>query len=739
MMRGENFEMDSARPNLLTGLIEELFTSQDAQPTVVFTDPLIEKTVALLPATWRRETASLESFPAQVSAALLHGPVVAFPPWGRQEGSREPLEAIALQGIRSSATLHTLLVVLPSSALVSAASQALRIDLAEHWQFQAIATCDAAIVGAHPSFVTGLLLLGPAGQGDGLLRMFEPPPARQRVDHQTIEDFRRLLRMKGGTTDYGYVIREPLTPGAPLTYRLYDPRIVQRRAELDDFGKSARLDELFEVWSGEPLLRLRTAEPVDAHSPGSGRIVGGRDVLANHQMAPDDEDAKWVQSEQGYLKSGDIVVRAFHNPSTVRPGLVWAQVSDNDLPLIATDQVTVLRPRTSTRRSDIDFVLRYLSSRHALELLTAPASGSLLRVTPRILASMKVPLPDEHLADALESVESARLRADEWADEANEILDSIFSDDNARMSRQKFIERTRIVRLRVQAVGDVETLGGQVRTQYPLPIAYRWRALEAAGSRGPTNETYLAGLDLAEQIMALTASVGLALAHQSGLEVAVIGQISDKLARGEGPTMGDWSNVLDELAGRKFTAIDDLIASTEFRRFCADEAAIAARRDLRRRRNDESHQRKVQSHELAEACNAVKAQLEVLLTQLSFFLDNPLVLAQELRWDSIDRTGSLMYQKLAGDHSVVPIRELTVNVPTVEAGSLYLLDSDRKLHLLRPFLVATNCEQCGTFSIFHADRLVAGRLTLKSMEHGHTINAPDRFQTAMRRTGLLNM
>lgn len=731
--------MDSARPNLLTGLIAELFTSQHAQPTVIFTDPLIEKTAELLPATWRRETASLESFPDQVSAALLHGPVVAFPPWGRQEGSREPLEAVALRGIRSSATRHSLLAVLPSSALGSAASEQFRIELAEHWQFQAIATCDAAIVGAHPLFVTGLLLLGPAGQGDGLLRMFEAPRGPQRVDQEVIQDFHRLLRMKGGTTDYGYVLREPLTPGTPLAYQLHDPRIVQRRAELGDYGRSAQLDDLFEIWSGEPMVHLRMAEPIEAHSPGSGRMVGGREVLASHQIAPQDEDSKWVQSDRGNLQSGDIVVRALHNPSTVRPGLVWAQVSESDLPLIATDLVTVLRPRGSTRRNDIDFVLRYLSSRHAVELLMTPSSGSLLRVTPRVLASMKVPLPDEHLADALESVESARLRADEWADEANEILESMFRDDNARVSRQKVIERSRIVRLRIQAVEDVETLGGQVRTQYPLPIAYRWRVLEAAGSRGPTNETYLAALDLAEQIMALTANIGLALAHQSGLEVAAVDQISDKLARGEGPTMGDWSNVLDELDGRKFAAIDDLITSTEFRRFCVDEAARAARRDLRRRRNDESHQRRVQSHELAEACSAVKAQLEVLLTQLSFFLDNPVVLAQELRWDSIDQTGSLTYQKLAGDHSVVPIRELTVNDSTVETGSLYLLDSDRKLHLLRPFLVATNCEQCGTFSIFHVDRLLAGRLTLKSMEHGHTIDAPDRFETAMRRTGLLNM
>lgn len=729
--------MDSAGANLLIAMIEALLASQESQPNVVFNDPRVLKTVELLPATWHKEASSAESFADRVSAALLNGPVVAFPPWGRQEGSREPLEALALQGIRSSEGGHPLLAVLPPNILVSPASKALRVDLAKRWQLQAVVTCDAAIVDAHRAFVAGLILLGPTGRGDGLIRMFEAPHGPRRIDQQVIEDFHRLLRMKGGTTDYGYVLRDPITPGTPLAYRLHDPRVVRRRAELGDYGRSAQLDDLFEIWSGVPKLRFRMAEPVEAHSAGAGRIVGGRDVLPSHQVAPEDEDSAWAQSDRGNLKSGDILVRTIHTPSAVRPGLAWAQVSDNDLPLIATDQVTVLRPRTSTQRSEIDFVLRYLSSRHSLELLTASALGSLLRVTPRDLSSMHVPLPDEHLANALESVESARLRADEWAHEANEILDSMFEDDNASVSRQKVIERSRIVRLRVQAVEDVETLGGQVRTQYPLPIAYRWRVLEATCSRGPSNETYLAALDLAEQIMALTANIGLALAHQSGLETATVGQINDKLARGEGPTMGDWSNVLDELAGRKFAPIDDLIASTEFRGFCADGAAKAARRHLRRRRNDEAHQRRVQNHELAEACDEVSAQLEVLLKQLSFFLDNPLVLAQELHWDSIDQTGSLFYQKLAGDHPVVPTRELTVNDPRVEAGSLYLLDSDRKLHLLRPFLVATNCERCGTFSIFHVDRLVAGMLTLKSMEHGHTIAAPDRLQTTVRRTGLL--
>ena len=729
--------MDSASPNLLIAMIEELLASQKSQPTVIFADPLVENTIELLSAAWHREAASAEAFPAQVSAALLNGPVVAFPPWGRQERSPESLDVVALQEIRPPAGSYNLLAVVPSTTLVSAASEPCRIALGQNWHIQAVTTCDRAILGAHTSFVTGLILLEPAGQGDGLLRMFEAPHGPQRVDQAVLQDFRRLLRMRGGTTDFGYVLREPLTPGAPLAYRLHDPRVLQRRAELVDYGRSVQLDDLFEVWSGEPIQRLRSVELSASRSPDSSRLVGGRDVLLDHQIAPPEEDSKWAEPDQTRLQAGDILVRALRSPNSVRPGLDWAQVTDAVLPLIATDSVTVLRPRQAAQRNDIDFVLRYLSTRQAVELLAAAWSGSLLRVTPHVLAPMKAPLPDAHLADALESVESARLRADEWADEANAILDSMFDDDNARTSRQKIIERSRIVRLRIQAVNDVETLGGQVRTQYPFPIAYRWRVLDAALSRGQTYESYSSALDLAEQIMALTANIGLALAHQGGLETSTVEQISEKLARGEGPTMGDWSNALDELGGRKFAAIDDLIASTEFRRFCTDETAKAARQDLRRRRNDESHQRKVQSHELAEACNTVSAQLEVLLERLSFFLDSPLALARDLRWDSIDRTGSLMYQKLSGDHSVVPIRELTVNEPGIESGSLYLLDSDRKLHLLRPFLVGMNCEHCGAFSIFHIDRFLDGRLTMKSMEHGHQIDATDHLQAAARRTGLL--
>ena len=42
-----------------------------------------------------------------------------------------------------------------------------------------------------------------------------------------------------------------------------------------------------------------------------------------------------------------------------------------------------------------------------------------------------------------------------------------------------------------------------------------------------------------------------------------------------------------------------------------------------------------------------------------------------------------------------------------------------------------------TFSVFHVDRFLDGVLTMKSMEHGHIINASPELVDAVREVGLL--
>ncbi|MGY5060697.1 hypothetical protein ACWDFR_42660 [Streptomyces sp. 900105755] len=69
----------------------------------------------------------------------------------------------------------------------------------------------------------------------------------------------------------------------------------------------------------------------------------------------------------------------------------------------------------------------------------------------------------------------------------------------------------------------------------------------------------------------------------------------------------------------------------------------------------------------------------------------------------------------------MPTRTMTVPRNDLNAGSLYLRDSDHELHLLRPFLVGRDCPTCRLWSTFHVDRAPKGKVILKSLEHGHVV------------------
>lgn len=60
--------------------------------------------------------------------------------------------------------------------------------------------------------------------------------------------------------------------------------------------------------------------------------------------------------------------------------------------------------------------------------------------------------------------------------------------------------------------------------------------------------------------------------------------------------------------------------------------------------------------------------------------------------------------------------------PELEAGSLYLVDRNEKLYLLRPLLTRRQCPECGVWATFYLDSYKQkGEITiLKSMEYGYT-------------------
>ena len=194
-----------------------------------------------------------------------------------------------------------------------------------------------------------------------------------------------------------------------------------------------------------------------------------------------------------------------------------------------------------------------------------------------------------------------------------------------------------MLRSRIEAAEAIDDFGHRVRTLYPHPIALRWRRIEAdAASNNQTNDSYYREiLQTAEVLLAYLANVALALTRECSLPVGAVTTIRENLGRGRGPGLGDWGAVLDEISGRRFRPIDELIGLNDFREFLQKDGVSQAVRALRNRRNDESHVRGVDALDLPSATAQAQSELTTLLVAADFVVDLPMVLAEADEWDEL--------------------------------------------------------------------------------------------------------
>ncbi|HEY2198586.1 MAG TPA: hypothetical protein VGH69_12975 [Mycobacterium sp.] len=139
--------------------------------------------------------------------------------------------------------------------------------------------------------------------------------------------------------------------------------------------------------------------------------------------------------------------------------------------------------------------------------------------------------------------------------------------------------------------------------------------------------------------------------------------------------------------------------------------------------------------DLPAATEQARTELRTLITAADFIVDMPLILAESDEWDELSDKGRVIYRQLSGDHAVVPVQSMRSD-RRVERHSLYLLDGERGLHLLRPFLIAMQCPICRNPSTFHVDRLTTAGPEVKSLEDGHTTTRPD-LHDALTQAGLI--
>jgi hypothetical protein len=714
--------------NFLVQILQLLTTGFPTPRAIVASDTGLESE---LPETWTVTAAStVVGHSWTVADADEPSPLLLVPGWDRPRG--RGLSSHHRAVFDAPGWAEPLFVLLPTTDLDSRSGASFRTRLLANWHLDLVIFLSDVLPGVHSGFEAALLMLH-AGAGHGLpIHLFNVARTRTSDHAALLQELTRLLRMSGGSTENGYVLR-----GAPNDERLgfarNHPRRLANRRALAEYGGTQRIDDLFD------LLPSVVGLPVQSESSQlkgeKVRLLGGRDIQFGRIVDDHTDSPTGAVPRSMHLQVGDVVFRSI---TSVRPGqgFVSAVVLMQDLPAATDHTVIALRAKAETLDHVASFVLRFLASASAVELADASRIGGAMRLGRSELASMIVPVPDDAMTFAIKAITDARDSAARWQEEAEELLGSVFDAAPPAENRERVLRSSRSLRHRITAAQLTEELGQKVRSRYPLPVASRWRVTHAELSTGPSSEGYRMILETAEVLLGYLACVGLALAVSCGLTLGAQRELRKKLAKNQGPAFADWVAVLQELSGAKANSVRELLHADDLSDYIAAPGVAEAVTRLTTRRNDESHVRRVEPTDLPNACKFARSDLELLLVRASFVEDLPLLLAGAVQWDSFSRSGVLPVQPLAGDHPVVPTDMLPVHTPAIESGSLYLQDLVGDLHLLRPFLIAQTCPTCRTLSTFHVDKAYQGYVSLKSFEHGHTTDGRG-MKDALISVGLL--
>ncbi|MEJ1193176.1 hypothetical protein [Pseudarthrobacter sp. CCNWLW207] len=695
------------------------------------------------PLEWEHLVQAVDPSDPTIEAFLdVRSPLVWVPPLLGPRG--EHIDALTeMLPPQDSQREGSLVVLLPLNALTQRAWGNFRQRLFSIWQPRVVCDIPSSMISPaiHSAFRFMLVLLKPAEVASELdTKFFRFPWETAPRIGDVADDFKRLMRMKGGQTEHGFVVRGEVFDGSPLHFESVDPKLRSMRRELADFGSTRRLDDLYEVLP--PGHRPASPGRTDAHpaeeEQRSVRVLQGRDILRTGTIADTDgEDGTQFVTVplDRQLEPGDFVVRALVGKRP-RDGLVLAEVTAEDLPAAAGSGVLVLRPRTRSRGPIHDFVLAYLRSPRCVELSILDQLMGHMRLSVRSLSELLVPYPDEEMITALTHLQEVKNKMQGWQDEADELLTSVFDEESAKAARKRIIGEGRILRQRANEADSLTPLSGRIRKRFPLPLAYRWRAMEAALSGGTSREGYEAILGFFEVLSAYLAQIAVAMAANAGIKLQEVDDIAAKVGAGRGgTTVGDWLAILESTKGKKFRALDDDTVLGEIRNALGPEVA-EARVWLKEARNDKAHERPVDDVQLPAAIQAAKGYLDQIMEDLSFLPDLSLRFVSDFQWDDITETGEVSYEELVGDHPVVPASTGTVD-RFLEKGSLYIVDPLDRWHRIRPFLVRERCPECKTWSTFYLDRRAGGEIRLKSLEHGHVIVAKPHVVRALEAVSYL--
>ncbi len=660
----------------------------------------------------------------------------------REAREAEMLGAVLLAAGAATSPSGVVAVVMPAGIATSVSGSSVRETLGRTLSLRHAIFGRGVLEGVHSQFEVACLVWSANAETDGSVCFLRvPKEVESRQDIQLDQDV--LLAHKAERGRFGYWANVDLSQGESLAFDLRNPDLLERQQQLAGLGQPTAIGSLFDVLRpvsviGRPSVSsrndasegdgegLRVRGPYcDADVEGALREISGRDVTPDGLRGPNDDTRYRVPDDRDiFLMPGDLILRSVLPPGGApNARLTVSRYDGVGGQEIAGSSILVLRPKKHTNARQAMAASLFLQSDVAFRLVTARG----LHLTPRALAALEVPMPDESTMDAMASIVDVRDSHREWLGEADEVLKRLYVRPDTVAAKQDVMDVSRTLRARVAQGHALDDPDERYRAIYAYPVAMRWRMAEAACSGSDPDRALRAVLEAAEVTLAYAACIALVFAKIHEVDLPCLKEVRSKLASGRsGMGFGDWANILNEAttsrAARRVPAEAPL---SEVRRFFTAESLEPARARLKQLRDGQAHGRHLTGQDLVHSLEQAKRDLLTLLEAAAPLSDLGLIHVDEARVDSLRGRSVLKYREFRGDHPVVPYREVHVDGTQFEVGSLYLRDTDNGWHLLRPFMLADPCPRCNAWSMFTVDRVVRSVPEYKSMDHGHAEERPD--------------
>lgn len=497
------------------------------------------------------ESLDLKLTDAQPDRVLVFPPLMRRRDLPRELQERYPrmnLEEIVLQVLSENLGSGSLIgAFLPVSFFTSESSRGFREGFFSKNTAKAVVfhEFDLKEIGlqVHASF-RAATLVAQIGGGDRLIRLFRMASGLGEHRGLILSDLDRLLHQQGGRTEYGYILRDGLPAGSPVTYELYAPDYVARQKSVGQIGSTKRLSELAEIIAG--IDRTLNAHKItDAATRHGVPLVEGRHISSSGQLSLEEIRSRVQAPSDKLLRPDDLCLRRIRSSFN---SLFVARVRESDLPAPFSESVILIRPKATTSVEERDVMFAYLRSPHAAEYIrTLGHSHTLVAF---VLADMPIPVPDKALSIALNSVNKSIDQFNSWADEATRARNTLFEFSSVGEARSQILSTGRVLWRRIEAANLVSDFRHRVRTLFPHPIAFRWRTVE---SSYPDLEGYINVLECAE--VAICYIAVLAILHSrlvEGSDIKAVHEIAKRLGTTDhGISMGDWVNLVREVRDSK--------------------------------------------------------------------------------------------------------------------------------------------------------------------------------------------